>query len=634
MVKKFHIEAEAPAMDGERILDLLGAGFKGHYTTGAGEWLKNSYDHAIRTGEPDEPVIIFNIHTPRGRNQKSWTMECIDFLGTTFEEIDQHLKQWGSEIAASRGRADWSGFGGHGNGGKFHMRQNFFTSEFLTYRDGKLTVFGFGVDTKYGFDPDYKGAEIDPDEALKIAGIDPHADYIPDEIRDRLLSGDPALCRFTVVRGRGFRHAKRWRHRETFDDYLRADSQAKQVLVRARVIYVSDTEQIDPLLPRDIPPREGYEGGRDFDMPGELEYDGDTFTVSSDPVAGKLHLDVAEEYLRRNPSHVIDIKGKHGLTIATYRVTELPVQNRVGADFIHGFLECEALEDHGLKTNKRDKLVVNDISDAALEWIAGRIDVLSDELSAEENAKRKKRDAATTQALTSRLNSWKNKFLRAREIFVASGAEEGGGEGGTGGGGTGGKGPISTGTGAGGGGGGGGGQDSGGSGKDQGGGGGGDEQKKAPRFPEILVSGYDPDPATGEQFLLHARQPVVYQRAEDVDQNLWWVNAQRPLAERVITEDGSDSSRWRDYVFNRFVEVIQAYDLRANYDQQTEISEYLWKLQGEIHDSAASDLVDILFDRAAVAPEDAEVEDEDPTTAAADDDPAVDDDDLPEATTE
>jgi hypothetical protein len=78
--------------------------------------------------------------------------------------------------------------------------------------------------------------------------------------------------------------------------------------------------------------------------------------------------------------------------------------------------------------------------------------------------------------------------------------------------------------------------------------------------------------------------------------NLWWINAQRPLAERIINEDGPKSARWYDYVFNRFVEVIEAYCLRDQWDGTTDIADFMWQLIGDIHDSASSDLRDVLFD--------------------------------------
>src|SRR5947209_1021256 len=96
-VTKIAIKPEDPVMDSERVLDLLGRGFDGKYVTGAAEWLKNSYDQSLRLHDADEPPeIVFMVKTPRKTNASHWTMECLDFLGTTFEEINEHVKRWGS----------------------------------------------------------------------------------------------------------------------------------------------------------------------------------------------------------------------------------------------------------------------------------------------------------------------------------------------------------------------------------------------------------------------------------------------------------------------------------------------------------------------------------------------------------
>jgi hypothetical protein len=133
-VTEFAIAHQEAEMDKERVLDLLGAQFKGKYAAGAAEWLKNAYDQAVRMDEPRIPYIVLHVDAPTGRSGSDGAMECIDFVGATYEEIDEHLKRWGSDVAASRGRVDFAGFGGHGNGGKFHMRENFNRSEFITYR--------------------------------------------------------------------------------------------------------------------------------------------------------------------------------------------------------------------------------------------------------------------------------------------------------------------------------------------------------------------------------------------------------------------------------------------------------------------------------------------------------------------
>lgn len=72
---KVKIAPQEAEMDRERVLDLLGKPFEGRYVPGAAEWLKNSLDHAIRTEEPGEPVILLHITTPRGPGRKKdWMM--------------------------------------------------------------------------------------------------------------------------------------------------------------------------------------------------------------------------------------------------------------------------------------------------------------------------------------------------------------------------------------------------------------------------------------------------------------------------------------------------------------------------------------------------------------------------------
>ena len=83
-----HQEAE---MDKERVLDLLGAQFQGKYAAGAAEWLKNAYDQAVRMNEPGVPYILMHVDPPSTRSKRDGSMECIDFVGATYEEIDEHL---------------------------------------------------------------------------------------------------------------------------------------------------------------------------------------------------------------------------------------------------------------------------------------------------------------------------------------------------------------------------------------------------------------------------------------------------------------------------------------------------------------------------------------------------------------
>jgi hypothetical protein len=75
--------------------------------------------------------------------------------------------------AAKKGakQPDLKTLGGHGNGGKFYMRQMFKTSRAITYRDGLMNIFGFNAQRQYGFKQGFENRKIDWDEALTTAGI-------------------------------------------------------------------------------------------------------------------------------------------------------------------------------------------------------------------------------------------------------------------------------------------------------------------------------------------------------------------------------------------------------------------------------------------------------------------------------
>src|SRR5207302_950665 len=156
---------------------------------------------------------------------------------------------------------------------------------------------------------------------------------------------------------------------------------------------------------------------------------------------------------------------------------------------------------------------------------------------------KKKQDLKNTSQLNEILNKWKNRFMVQvwAKLFAGkgpagvSGSNPGGGGGGAGG--SGGSGGGGT----------GGGQE------------GGSETHRKPRFPQVLVSGqdHDPlDPLAAEAFYCDPRHPAVYQRTKDVEAGVYWINTSRPLAEKILSEYKADSTRWREYLFQRYVDII------------------------------------------------------------------------------
>jgi len=190
MSKELEILEEENVID-DHLLDIIGNEFKFSHEKGLSEWLKNSFDAYIRASKSDEEsFIVF-----RFLDRDKIIFECIDFVGMTSDDIDKALKRWGDPEAAQRG-TEKRVFGGHGNGGKFYMRQMFKESYFITYRSGKLNVFGFNEKKKYGFAKGFKDKQISPEDGMRFAEI--YDMNLPPNVRKDILNGTTG---FTIARG-------------------------------------------------------------------------------------------------------------------------------------------------------------------------------------------------------------------------------------------------------------------------------------------------------------------------------------------------------------------------------------------------------------------------------------------------
>jgi len=92
----------------------------------------------------------------------------------------------------------------------------------------------------------------------------------------------------------------------------------------------------------------------------------------------------------------------------------------------------------------------------------------------------------------------------------------------------------------------------------------------------------------------------VYQRTKDVAAGIYWINTSRPLAEKVIAEYTADSPRWREYLFQRYVEIISKEAIYHLGKTNTTLSpddviRQLDDVTTRVHDQAAKDLTSFLF---------------------------------------
>lgn len=581
----------------DHLLDIIGNEFKFSHEKGLPEWIKNSVDAYIRREPPipdDEQYIVLNFRD--GGKGEPATFECIDFCGMTSDDIDKALKRWGDPKAASRG-LNKRVFGGHGNGGKFYMRQMFERSYFVTYRSGKLNIFGFNERRKYGFARGFRDKSCDPKEAMSLAGIDQLS--LPKQAADEILKGKSG---FTVVRGIHPDKIKSVVPVARLCEKIRFHPQARKIVQRKPIRILHNGQlYLERLKGENIELRPRFEDLPVIPIPTELPYeeDGQVETIefaNKRYAPGYLKLMAAKEPFGRNSRiselNCIDILGEIGV-IASYKIFELPhLTQYAQAEFIFGECSCPILEDpdEDCVKNDREKLIVSPKSLALLRWIAEKVDEIGKEIEKEDAKQRKLQNLKLTDEFNKILNTWKNQFMDKLLTEVLGGPGIGPNAGGLGPDGSGGGVRTTSAT-------------KGGSGGEGGtkGGGEGDQPKKGPHHPIVLLSGLNPDPfGNGETLNLSPRHSPVYQRPVDVDHGVYWINTSRPLATAILERHGAESARWREYHFQRFVDIIVMESLHAMEKRGSELTfdlveNKINEVIKSVHDSALQSLSPFLL---------------------------------------
>jgi hypothetical protein len=75
----------------------------------------------------------------------------------------------------------------------------------------------------------------------------------------------------------------------------------------------------------------------------------------------------------------------------------------------------------------------------------------------------------------------------------------------------------------------------------------------------VLLSGHDIDPLglANPTLYLSARDYVVYQRKQDTQEGIYWINTANPMAKKIVEKYGAESLQWRTFLFNRYLEIFQ-----------------------------------------------------------------------------
>jgi len=576
----------------EAVLDLIGNEFKFDHAKGLSEWMKNSCDAYLREGIADDKQYIA-LRLVEGKHGYLKQIECIDFVGMDKFQIDEAFKRFFDPQAAKKGakEANIKTLGGHGNGGKFYMRQMFSTSQLISYRNGKLNIFGFNEKKQYGYEDKYENRPMSLTEAMRKANI---CDLeIPDHIKHGLESEEYG---FTLVRGEHPSKMRGTSNRNNLIEKLVYHPQARRLIERKYInLIINNETRPTRLVSPKIVPKEGYEQPIIHQIPEELEFDNKKVSFKNDKYdwTGRLILKTSNDPLRANLGslNTIDFIGEVGV-IASYKIYELGA-NRYSSqtEFIYGECECPILEDpeNDCVRNDRQKLIENERSQALLVWVQKRVDELAEKMELKNAQEKKKQDLKNTSVFNELLNRWKNRFMSQvwAEVFMGKGPAGSDGEGPGENKASGGKGKAGD-----------GGQ------SNRAGHEGGSDVKRKPRFPIVMISGIDADPLSPlatTPFNCDTRHPAVYRRTKDVEAGIYWINTSRPLAEKIIKSYTSDSPRWREYLFQRYIDIIlkeaiyklgeEKIDLRPE-----DIDAKIDDITTRIHDQAAIDLESFLFE--------------------------------------
>lgn len=578
------------------ILNTIGKSFKFRHGKGIAEWLKNSLDNYLRLrhagSEPMDgswPVLIDLIDGTSTNNGPN--LAVVDFGGTTLSAIENFFLYWGDSTAATHGGAAVTEVtGGHGNGGKFYMREMWRGgARFLTWRDGATTslIVEKRQDDKTGR-WELKNQPMTWREAARMAlpeqeglrGTDWLIAYLETEMPNLVRELDEKQRGLTIVVGRKavqttsandvVRSGGRWDAQRLVDDILDAPQARRPIRELKISIFVNGALQVPLVMPPEIPSDPEWPD-QEIDLSASVIPDRNLLQGAS--VGGHLRIMKTSVQLKGrlkdyNAVFVIDRKGN---PIASHPIKELPVPGTSPIlPFLHAELQLTFSDVDQLIQNDRERLVPSPTSDAILDWVSQCI--WERVQSIEEKQRKEARNTELQRALplNRELNAHAQRFLKEvqSQIFVDLVPDPTGGGAGQGGDGWG---PIGDGV------------------RGQGlrangvGGGSGQggtkevpgkaQPSRQPQFPQILLSDIDPNPADPEGRSKHFtdRHPPLEQDDDDKQYNIWWINTSHPYAQVALAHGGARGMPFKTHQLYMFRDVVQREALRYRQRRDAEL---------------------------------------------------------------
>ena len=583
------------------VLDQIGKDFRFNHGKGAVEWLKNSLDAYLvrRTGGLEEesggwPVHLHLIDGRRG--QTGPNLAVLDFAGASYDDVQNFLLTWFDTSAATRGnRTGARGLtGGHGNGGKFYMREMWRrNARFCTYLDGRASslVVDRASDGTCGYwehediAMPWRDAMEHAFEGSGMSGRD---------AEDFMTRSDPRLVDDLDNGGRGFTvvlgfravqiknandvvNNNRWRTRELIESIRSVPASHRPLQELAIRVAHGGQRGIERLQPEHIEEDPDWQPERHpvaaalpdpLDSSATIQLTGSMSGEVGELIIHKAKAALTGKMSSRNSVTVFDADGN---PVGAFSIPEL----HAGSTDHTRFLFCELnlafpeLEEH--VENDRESFRNSPPVEALKAWLRERIGACAAQAEAELRERQRRAELDAASALNRTLNDYARTFLREleTEVFVDWLDEEGGGEGGDGAGAGGGG----RGNGA------GGGSGEGGGRRDAPG---NTQRVRRPRFPRILLSGHDEDPAEpGATRALSPSHPPIHQNDDDARRyNVWWINTSHPYASEAMSRGGVGGRAWKEYHFFMFRDIVQIEHLRMLQRRDSEMA--LDQLENEL----------------------------------------------------
>ena len=494
---------------------------------GIPEWLKNADDSYTRHEEfnqrdfSDLPILLNFTKNEFTGNE----IICLDFGGASAEIMVEHIPHYGSPDAATHGKklTNRQVSGGHGSGGKFYALSQFRECRVISYYDGKLTILELSKEDDYIVDEDRR---VSPEEAIKIVGFQ-NWSYFKNQGKDILRKILNKQLNFFCWKGSEPKDLKQIAGKRNLVNVLAsiANHPQSRSALRSRIVHaLLNGELIFPCMKPQTVEEDPTFGVREFSLPNDLggtkfnKYFNSTLkvTLSKVPLIGE-----------RSSLNILEIDAFEK-NIAYYEMPVLLLDKGLSKN-LYAQIDCPELKEYRCVSNDRFHLIDGEISHLFLDWCKIKLKEVLDELTNKEKKTQEKRQLDELGNFLKELTDEISDLLEEENILKSKFKQDGAGQSkvdvpskkpGFGG-----EGKIGT----------------------KGGGirTGGIESKEGPSELkkqkskiQILVSNHDPDPLNpGKTYDMIERQPILFQRVEDVDYGIWWINSQKNYIKKIKIRD-------------------------------------------------------------------------------------------------